>query len=109
MLPPAYRPPARALEPRLAIGTRRGSAYHQTVVITDPRVGERVASVAASLEPRITGLTSDIRDLIRRDIPTLAADPQLTSLLETVSVRLVFSTTASMSCCARRRVTMSRA
>jgi hypothetical protein len=52
------------------------------VVIADPRVGERVASVAASLEPRVAGLSSHIRDLIRRDIPTLAADPQLTILLD---------------------------
>src|SRR5205807_5705336 len=42
-------------------GTRPGSAYDQPEVITDPRVGERVASVAASLEPRIARLTSDIR------------------------------------------------
>ncbi|MBV9161880.1 MAG: helix-turn-helix domain-containing protein [Pseudonocardiales bacterium] len=47
----------------------------------DARVSEQVASVAASLEPRIAELASDIRDLIQRDIPTLDSDPTLTSLL----------------------------
>jgi hypothetical protein len=64
------------------IGTDPGPAYDQWVKIADPRVGEQVASVAASLEPRIAGLATDIRDLIQRDIPTLGADPQLTSLLD---------------------------
>src|SRR5437016_3109113 len=59
-----------------------GPAYDQSVKIADPRVGEQVASVAASLEPRIAGLVTDIRELIHRDIPTLGADPQLTSLLD---------------------------
>ena len=59
-----------------------GPAYDQSVKIADPSVGEQVASVAASLEPRIAGLVSDIRELIQRDIPTLEADPQLTSLLD---------------------------
>jgi DNA-binding PucR family transcriptional regulator len=48
----------------------------------DARVGERVASVAASLEPRIAELVSDIRDLIQRDIPKLDSDPALVSLLD---------------------------
>jgi DNA-binding PucR family transcriptional regulator len=38
--------------------------------------------VAASLEPRIVELASDIRDLIQRDIPTLEGDPALASLLD---------------------------
>lgn len=50
--------------------------------ISDARVGERVASVAASLEPRITELATDIRELIQRDIPTLGSDPALSSLLD---------------------------
>ena len=37
--------------------------------------------MAASLEPRIAELASDIRDLIQRDIPTLDSDPALSSLL----------------------------
>jgi DNA-binding PucR family transcriptional regulator len=45
-------------------------------------VGEQVASVAASLEPRIVELATDIRDLIQRDIPVLAGEPALTSLLD---------------------------
>ena len=44
-------------------GINAGVHYDQPVVIADPRVGERVASVAASLEPRIAGLTPDIRDV----------------------------------------------
>lgn len=44
-------------------------------------MGEQVASVAASLEPRIAELATDIRDLIQRDIPVLAGEPALTSLL----------------------------
>jgi hypothetical protein len=52
------------------------------VEVGDARVGERVASVAASLEARIVELASDIRDLIQRDIPTLDGDPALTSLLD---------------------------
>jgi hypothetical protein len=44
--------------------------------------GEQVASVAASREPRIAELATDIRDLIQRDIPVLARDPALTSLLD---------------------------
>jgi DNA-binding PucR family transcriptional regulator len=52
------------------------------VEIGDPRVGEQVASVAASLEPRIAELATDIRDLIQRGIPTLEGDLQLTSLLD---------------------------
>jgi hypothetical protein len=48
----------------------------------DARVGERVASVAASLEPRIAELVSDICDLIQRDIPKLDSDPALTELLD---------------------------
>ena len=66
----------------MPIGTDPGPAYDQSVKIADPRVGEQVAAVAASLEPRIAGLATDIRDLIQRDIPTLGADPQLTSLLD---------------------------
>ena len=50
--------------------------------IGDARVGEQVASVAASLEARIADLATDIRELIQRDIPTLAGDPALTSLLD---------------------------
>jgi hypothetical protein len=46
------------------------------------RVGERVASVAASLKPRIAELVSDIRGLIQRDIPKLDSGPALTSLLD---------------------------
>jgi hypothetical protein len=46
------------------MGINTGVHYDQPVVIADPQVGERVASVAASLEPRIAGLTFDIRDLI---------------------------------------------
>jgi DNA-binding PucR family transcriptional regulator len=52
------------------------------VAVRDDRVGERVASVAASLEPRIVELAADIRDLIQRDIPKLNGDPALTSLLD---------------------------
>jgi DNA-binding PucR family transcriptional regulator len=52
------------------------------VEITDHRVGDQVASVAASLEPQIAGLVADILELIQRDIPTLGDDPQLTSLLD---------------------------
>jgi hypothetical protein len=64
------------------IGICLAPAYDQSVKIADPRVGEQVASVAASLEPRIAELASDIRDLIQREIPTLEADPQLSSLLD---------------------------
>ena len=66
----------------MPIGTDPGPAYDQSVKIADPRVGEQVAAVAASLEPRIAELASDIRDLIQREIPTLEADPQLSSLLD---------------------------
>jgi hypothetical protein len=52
------------------------------VDVGDARVGEQVASVAASLEPRIVELATDIRDLIQRDIPVLAGEPALTSLLD---------------------------
>jgi len=48
----------------------------------DRRVGEQVASVAASLEPRIAELATDIRDLIQHDIPRLDGDTLLTSLLD---------------------------
>ena len=50
--------------------------------IGDARVGEQVASVAASLEPRVAELATDIRELIQRDVPTLDSDPALTSLLD---------------------------
>ena len=50
--------------------------------VGDARVGEQVASVAASREPRIVELATDIRDLIQRDIPVLAGEPALTSLLD---------------------------
>jgi len=66
----------------LCLGIPSGWAYDRKVEITDHRVEGQVASVAASLEPRIAELASDIRDLIQRDIPTLGADPQLTSLLD---------------------------
>ena len=59
-----------------------GSAYDHAVEIADHRVGEQVASVAASLEPRIAGLAADIRELIERDIPTLVGDAQLAGLLD---------------------------
>ena len=59
-----------------------GWAYDRCVEVGDARVAGRVASVAASLEPRIVELVSDIRDLIQRDIPTLESDPALTSLLD---------------------------
>jgi hypothetical protein len=56
--------------------------YDRCVDIGDARVGERVASVAASLEARVVELVSDICDLIQRDIPPLDVDPALTSLLD---------------------------
>jgi PucR C-terminal helix-turn-helix domain/GGDEF-like domain len=58
-----------------------GWTYDRCVEIGDARVGEQVASVAASLEPRIAELASDIRDLIQCDIPMLDSDPTLSSLL----------------------------
>ena len=63
-------------------GTGLDSAYDRRVETRDPRVGEQVASVAASLEPRITELITDIRDLIQRDIPKLDGDTLLTDLLD---------------------------
>jgi DNA-binding PucR family transcriptional regulator len=51
------------------------------VDVGDARVGELVASVAASLEPRIVELATDIRNLIQRDIPVLADESATTSLL----------------------------
>ncbi|HET9256403.1 MAG TPA: helix-turn-helix domain-containing protein [Pseudonocardiaceae bacterium] len=50
--------------------------------IGDARAGELVAAVAASLEPRIAELATDIRDLVLREIPALDGDPQLSNLLD---------------------------
>jgi DNA-binding PucR family transcriptional regulator len=74
------RPSTGCGTPRLGIPP--GWAYDRTVEIADRRVGDQVASVAASLESRIAGLVADILELIQRDIPTLGDDPQLTSLLD---------------------------
>lgn len=54
---------------RWLLGIDLGSIYDQCVEMGDARVGEQVALVAASLEPRIVDLATDIRDLIQRDIP----------------------------------------
>jgi hypothetical protein len=63
------------------LGIPSGWAYDRKVEITDHRVEEQVASVAARLEPGIAGLVTDIFELIQRDIPALGDDPQLTNLL----------------------------
>ena len=52
------------------------------MAVGDARVEERVAFVAANLEPRIAEVIADIRDLIQRDIPKLDSDPALASLLD---------------------------
>ena len=52
------------------------------MAVGDARVEERIASVAANLEPRIGEVIADIRDLIQRDIPKLDSDPALVSLLD---------------------------
>jgi PucR-like helix-turn-helix protein/diguanylate cyclase with GGDEF domain len=52
------------------------------VEVGEAGIGERVASVAASLEPRTAELASDICNLIQRDIPKLGSDAGLTSLLD---------------------------
>ena len=52
------------------------------MAVSDARVEERVAFVAANLEPRIAEVIADIRNLIQRDIPKLDSDPALASLLD---------------------------
>lgn len=63
------------------LGIPSGWAYDRKVEIADRRVEGQVASVAASLEPRIAALVADIYELIQREVPALGDDPQLTSLL----------------------------
>jgi DNA-binding PucR family transcriptional regulator len=51
------------------------------VIVDDARVGEQVALVAARLESRLAELSSDIREVIERDIPALRGDRRMTDLL----------------------------